>query len=372
MSHGGTTVFTVTPEEGYTATVGGTCGGDLDDTTFTTNPITEDCTVVASFTLNTYTVTPSAGDIGSIDPNEVQTVSHGDTAIFTVTSDESYTATVGGTCGGNLVGDTFTTDPITSDCSVEVAFSLYTYTVIPSVGDNGTIPPTESQSVRHGGNLVYTVNPDEGYSASVSGTCGGNLVGDTYTTDPITSDCTVNFSFTEQPVYFGSLTVHSTGALNVPITANSPEYNGTSTYTTANIPTGTEITLTAPAIADSTFFSSWSGCDSTSHADRACTVSVKDDATVTAHYFTDLRKMLEYDESYYLAAYDDIRDAVDRGLLPSGFEHYIHSGRFENRRPNALFDPHYYMARYPDIGQAIAGGMYPGTAFDHFVASGLW
>jgi hypothetical protein len=44
-----TATFTVVPESGYTASVGGTCGGTLTDAGYTTNPLQADCTVVASF-----------------------------------------------------------------------------------------------------------------------------------------------------------------------------------------------------------------------------------------------------------------------------------------------------------------------------------
>lgn len=43
------TSFQVTPSAGYTATVGGTCGGSLSGTTYTTKAITANCTVVATF-----------------------------------------------------------------------------------------------------------------------------------------------------------------------------------------------------------------------------------------------------------------------------------------------------------------------------------
>jgi len=46
---GTTTQFTVTPDPGYYATVGGTCGGSLAGTTYTTGTITAACTVAATF-----------------------------------------------------------------------------------------------------------------------------------------------------------------------------------------------------------------------------------------------------------------------------------------------------------------------------------
>jgi type II secretory pathway pseudopilin PulG len=114
-------VFTVTPNTGYAASVSGTCGGTLVGTTYTTNPITSDCTVVATFT-QVFTVTPSASAGGSISPATPQTVPINTTTSFTVTPNTGYTATVGGTCGGSLNGTTFTTNTITSNCTVAASF----------------------------------------------------------------------------------------------------------------------------------------------------------------------------------------------------------------------------------------------------------
>ena len=102
---GQTATFTLAPEAGYAASVGGTCGGSLNGMQYTTNKIVADCTVVASFTLQTFAVTPSAGANGTISPNTVQTIGYGQTTTFTVTPASGYVASVGGTCGGTLNGN---------------------------------------------------------------------------------------------------------------------------------------------------------------------------------------------------------------------------------------------------------------------------
>ena len=179
------------PERGLHRRVGGTCGGSLVGTTYTTNAITAACTVAASFTLNTYTVTPSAGANGAISPSTPQTVGHGNTTTFTLTPSGGYTAAVGGTCGGSLVGNTYTTNPITGSCTVSAPFTQITYTVTPTAGANGTISPSTPQTIAQGATTTFTVTPSVGYTASVGGTCGGSLVGTTYTTNAITAACTV-------------------------------------------------------------------------------------------------------------------------------------------------------------------------------------
>ena len=71
----------------------------------------------------THFVTPSVGANGNIDPDTAQTVNGGETTQFTVTPDAGFTASVGGTCGGALAGDTYTTDPVTADCTVVATFA---------------------------------------------------------------------------------------------------------------------------------------------------------------------------------------------------------------------------------------------------------
>ena len=228
MNYNTTKTFTVTPNTGYTASVGGTCGGNLVGTTYTTNAVTADCTVVATFAINTYTVTPSAGTNGSITPNTPQSADYNTTKTFTVMPNTGYVANVGGTCGGALVGTTYTTNPITANCTVVASFALSTYTVTPSAGGNGTITPNTPQTVNYNATTTFTVTPNTGYTASVAGTCGGNLVGTTYTTNAITADCTVVASFA-----INTYTVTASAGANGTITppTQTIDYGSTATFT---------------------------------------------------------------------------------------------------------------------------------------------
>lgn len=195
VNHGATTTFTVTPATGYHASASG-CGGSLSGTTYTTGPITANCAVSASFTIDTYAVTATAGANGAITPAS-QTVNHGATTTFTVTPDANYHASVSG-CGGSLSGSSYTTGPITGDCAVSASFEFNTWTVTAAAGANGAITPS-SQTVDHGATTAFTVTPAAGYDASVTG-CGGSLADTTYTTGPITANCTVSATFAADPV----------------------------------------------------------------------------------------------------------------------------------------------------------------------------
>lgn len=158
--------------------------------------VTANLSVSASFALNTYTVSATAGVNGIITPLS-QTVDHGATTTFTLTPAAGYHASVTG-CDGSLNGLTYTTGPITANCAVSATFALNTYTATATAGANGAITPA-SQSVNHGTTTTFTVTPDANYHVSVSG-CGGSLSGTTYTTGAITADCAVSASFTNDPV----------------------------------------------------------------------------------------------------------------------------------------------------------------------------
>lgn len=72
----------------------------------------------------TFAASASAtGGHGTIDPPQA-TAYRGDTVTFTLTPDPGYEiGTVGGSCGGSLAGNAYTTLAVTADCTVEAAFT---------------------------------------------------------------------------------------------------------------------------------------------------------------------------------------------------------------------------------------------------------
>jgi alpha-tubulin suppressor-like RCC1 family protein len=143
----------------------------------------------------TFTITPSAGAGGTISPNTPQVISAGGSQLFTVTPNAGFAASVGGTCGGTLVGTSYTTNAITANCTVTATFVPTTFTITPSAGADGTISPSTPQVVSAGSSQLFTVTPNAGFAASVGGTCGGTLAGTSYTTNAITANCTVIATF---------------------------------------------------------------------------------------------------------------------------------------------------------------------------------
>jgi uncharacterized repeat protein (TIGR01451 family) len=81
------------------------------------------------------------------------------------------------------------------DVKVQSCTGGVTHVVTPVAGPNGSIVPSTPQTVNDGSTIAFTVTPNSGFQiGSVTG-CGGSLTGNTYTTAPVTADCTVNASF---------------------------------------------------------------------------------------------------------------------------------------------------------------------------------
>ena len=158
--------------------------------------------LLSAATVTTYTVESSASTGGSINPSGSVDVTANDTTSFTVTPSEGYELdSVGGTCGGSLLGTTYTTSAVVDNCTVTATFgltSLTSYTVESSASTGGSINPSGPVDVTANDTTSFTVTPSEGYELdSVGGTCGGSLVGATYTTSAVVDNCTVTATFSE-------------------------------------------------------------------------------------------------------------------------------------------------------------------------------
>lgn len=121
--------FTIVPDEGFGIGSVTGCDGSLNGSTYLTGPLSADCEIVVAFAgdVETFTVTASAGPGGSIEPDGPQSVTEGETVSFLLLPQpEHVIADVGGTCGGELADDVYTTEPVMADCTVEANFELET------------------------------------------------------------------------------------------------------------------------------------------------------------------------------------------------------------------------------------------------------
>jgi len=205
VATGQTQTFTLRPNTGYKVdSVSGCDGTWAGGNAYTTGPITAACTVAVTFAQavdqRVYTVTVSAGAGGTITPSGPVSVPAGSPQRFTVTPNAGFRATVGGTCGGTLTGNTYTTNAITADCTVVATFTAvgggYTITVRAIPNGTGTINPAGAVAVNPGATQAFTITPAANRSLYyVTGTCGGIYRGSTYTTRAANADCTVTAVF---------------------------------------------------------------------------------------------------------------------------------------------------------------------------------
>ena len=171
VTQGQMAFFSISPAAGFTPVVGGTCGGVLNGTNYTTNPVTADCTVIATFN-PVYTVTPTSGVNGTIAPNSVQIVNPDATPIFTITPNAGFTASVAGTCGGVLAGSTFTTNSVTANCTVTAVF-----TAIPVAPDAPIIGAAVAGDAQANIRFTPPINSGGALITQYTATCNpGNAV----------------------------------------------------------------------------------------------------------------------------------------------------------------------------------------------------
>ena len=153
------------------------------------------------------------------------------------------------------------------------------HTVTPSAGANGSITPATPLIVATGATTTFTVTPDSGYSATVTGTCGGSLVGSTYTTAAITADCTVEVSFSLIVIPTRSLSVTISGNGKGTVSSNPAGISCTTGTCNANFVQGSTVTLLASPSSSSTF-DGWTGACSGS----SCAITMDAVKAVTASF----------------------------------------------------------------------------------------
>lgn len=176
---------------------------------------------------STFTVSTSAGTGTTITPTSAQVTSGGTTS-FTVGLASGYDTLVVSGCGGTLVGSTYTTGVITSDCTVTTSATEVTYSVSTSSGTGVASLSCNSATVSHGGSTSCSATLATGYeNLSLSG-CNGTPGGSPYSTGAIYADCTVTAS-ASAIVYTVSTSI-GTGTTLSPSSA-AVSYGATTSFT---------------------------------------------------------------------------------------------------------------------------------------------
>ena len=161
VNYGGSQTFTITANTGYhiaDVLVDGSSVGAVASYTFTN--VTASHTIAASFAINTYTITATAGANGSISPSGAATVNYGGSQTFTITANTGYhiaDVLVDGSSVGAVASYTFTN--VTAGHTIAASFAINTYTITATAGANGSISPSGAATVNYGSSQTYHHHP---------------------------------------------------------------------------------------------------------------------------------------------------------------------------------------------------------------------
>jgi hypothetical protein len=88
--------------------------------------------------------------------------------------------------------------------------------------------------------------------------------------------------------------------------------------------------------------------------------------------FRKVLRAVPFDETWYLATYPDVKEAVRRGQYDTARTHFVENGYFEGRLATPVaVDEAWYMKTYPDVGRAIRDHLVT-SAQHHFVSMGYF
>jgi hypothetical protein len=169
--------------------------GPVASYTFTN--VTAVHTISATFAVDTYTITATAGANGTISPSGAVSVNCGTNQTFTIAPDacsQVADVLVDSISVGAVSSYTFTN--VTANHTIDASFTNSTYTITATAGTNGTINPGGLVSVNCGTNQDFTITPDTGYPI-VDVVVDSQSVGpvSSYSFTNITANHTIDASF---------------------------------------------------------------------------------------------------------------------------------------------------------------------------------
>jgi uncharacterized repeat protein (TIGR02543 family) len=206
--------------------------------------VTADITITAAFAIDTFTITPSAGSNGSIDPSGSMSVNYGSTQSFTINPSTDYhvqDVLVDGGSVGAVTSYTFMN--LTENHTIAVTFAINpitisTYTLTYTAGANGTISGTSPQTVNQGASsTAVTATPNGGYHF-VSWSDGSLTAARTDTNVTVNVDVSASFAININ-IHRYTLTANVSGSGSVAKSPDQPSYtHGSSVQLMATPATG--------------------------------------------------------------------------------------------------------------------------------------
>ncbi|MBU5614626.1 malectin domain-containing carbohydrate-binding protein [Geomonas azotofigens] len=254
VTSGASQSFSIAPASGYKVagvTVDGVSVGAL--TSYSFSNVTVNHTISATFAVNSYSITASAGTGGSITPSGTTAVAANGSQSYTITPATGYKI-AGVTVDGTSVGavGSYTFNLVSANHTIAASFALNSYTITATAGTGGTITPLGNATVASGGSQGYTVAATSGYKIAdvkVDGVSKGAI--SSYTFSGVTANHTIAASFTVQ----SGITVFATNAGGAAFTgADGTAYKADSYYSGGTAKT---ITATIAGTTDDVLYQSY-------------------------------------------------------------------------------------------------------------------
>ncbi len=159
-TYGSVINISATPKTGYSFT-GWTGSGVADLGSVSTSvSITQDRNISATFSINSYLLSLSSGDGGSVSGSGSFT--YGSSADINATPNTGYSFAGWSGDGVNTPNSTSTTVSMTQNRSISAAFSINSYTLALSARTGGTV--SNGGSYSYGAPVTITATPSTGYS----------------------------------------------------------------------------------------------------------------------------------------------------------------------------------------------------------------
>ena len=172
--------YDIIPDEGYHVTELIVDRVSIDPAeTYVFTDVHSNHLISASFAINEFTVTATAGEGGSVTPTDT-TVAYNESVTVAITADDCYdieSVTVDGVEMGAV--PSFLFEHVTANHTVSATFIQREFMLTPLTSTGGNITPGETDIVACGSDYTYHITPDEGYSISGIVVDGDTLPADT-------------------------------------------------------------------------------------------------------------------------------------------------------------------------------------------------
>ena len=201
LNYGTKPIYTITPSTGFILDTLFVNGLKVDSiTSYTFDSVKSNQTISVKFKVQTFTITSSAGNGGSIAPQGINTLNYGAKPIYTITPSTGFildTLFVNGLKVDSIISYTF--DSVKSNQTISVKFKVQTFTISSSAGNGGSITPQGINTLNYGTKPIYTITPSTGFILDTLFVNGLKVDSNSsYTFDSVKSNQTISVKFKVQ------------------------------------------------------------------------------------------------------------------------------------------------------------------------------